>query len=305
MHGTFAVGFGYLVLHLVGRALDGHRPTAGRERTLLAASLVAGLACLANPIGLSLLTFPLHLLSRGDTLAHIREWQSPNFHSAAGLLFALWLGVAFTAMVRGRERCSRRDVLITVVFVFLSLWALRNLVLTPIVVLPILARVFAVDPARRVEDRHAPRQWLAVGLLVGLGWMGAAQATASAGYDVSDYPVKAMQAVEQQGLLGHRLLTTDEWAAYVIDQYWPRQQVFIDDRYDMYPTVVAEDYFTITQVQPGWQDVLDRYQIDVIVWRTGRPVAELLNLSSGWQQTYTDKLSTVWVRRDATTTPGP
>ena len=158
MHGTFAVGFGYLVLHLVGRALDGHRPTGGRERVLLAATLVAAVACLANPLGLSLLTFPIHLLSRGDTLAHIREWQSPDFHSAAGMIFAIWMAIVIAAMVRGRERATRRDVLIVLAFLFLSLWATRNLVLTPIVVLPILARTLAVAPARRAEDRHLPRQ---------------------------------------------------------------------------------------------------------------------------------------------------
>ena len=99
-------------------------------------------------------------------------------------------------------------------------------------------------------------------------------------YDYADYPVKAMQAVEQQGLLGRHLLTTDEWAAYVIDQYWPRQLVFIDDRYDMYPTALAEDYFTVTQIKPGWQDVLDRHQVDVIVWRADRPLAQLLEIAS-------------------------
>jgi hypothetical protein len=305
MHGTFAVGFGFLVLHLAGRALDGHRPTTGRERTLLVATVVAGLACLANPIGLSLLTFPLDLLSRGDTLSHIREWQSPDFHSPSGLLFAVWMGITVAAMVRGRERCSRRDVLVTMAFMFLGLWALRNLVLTPIVVLPVLARALAVDPARRQEDRRAPRQWLVVGLLVVIGWTGAAQAAATAGYDYADYPVKAMQAVEQQGLLGRHLLTTDEWAAYVIDQYWPRQPVFIDDRYDMYPTALAEDYFTVTQIKPGWQAVLDRHQVDVIVWRAGRPLTQLLDLAPGWQRVHEDKLSVVWVRRNAATPPQP
>jgi hypothetical protein len=300
MHGSFAVGFGYLVLHLAGRALDGHRPTSGRERVLLLATLVAAVACLANPLGLSLLTFPIHLLSRGDTLAHIREWQSPDFHSAAGMLFAVWLAITVAALFRGRERATRRDVLIAVAFLVLSLWATRNLVLTPIVMLPILARALAIDPDRRVDDRHLPRHWLAVGLLVVLGWTGAAQAASTAGYDFSDYPVKAMEVVDQQGLLGRHLFTTDEWAAYVIDQYWPRQPVFIDDRYDMYPTALAEDYFTVTQVKPGWQDVLDRHQIDVIVWRTGRPITQLLDLAPAWQQVYRDKLSTVWVRRDAT-----
>ena len=54
-------------------------------------------------------------------------------------------------------------------------------------------------------------------------------------FDFTGYPVGAMQAVARDGLLGKRLLTTDYDAGYVILQYWPSQQVFIDDRYDMYP----------------------------------------------------------------------
>ena len=111
MHGTFALGFAYLVLHLIGAALDGRSPLAGRERTLTVATIVAGVACVANPLGLSLLTFPVHLLSRGDTLAHIKEWRSPDFHSPVGILFALWIGVAITALLRTPRRCSRRDAL--------------------------------------------------------------------------------------------------------------------------------------------------------------------------------------------------
>jgi hypothetical protein len=99
--------------------------------------------------------------------------------------------------------------------------------------------------------------------------------------------------------------TTDEGAAYVIDQYWPRQPVFIDDRYDMYPTALAEDYFTVTQIKPGWQEVLDRHQVDVVVWRAGRPLTQLLDLAPGWQRVYEDKLSVVWVRRAAATPPQP
>ena len=77
VHGSFALGFAYLGLHLAGRWLDGARPTQGRERLLLKATAVSLLACVINPLGLKLLTFPVELLSRGDTLAHIREWRSP------------------------------------------------------------------------------------------------------------------------------------------------------------------------------------------------------------------------------------
>ena len=61
-----------------------------------------------------------------------------------------------------------------------------------------------------------------------------------------------MRYLERHDLIGKHLLTTDAAAGYVILDYWPQQKVFIDDRYDMYPTSVIYDYFDLTGAKPGW-----------------------------------------------------
>src|SRR5207237_5959023 len=91
VHGTFALGFAYLALHLGGRWLEGHRPWQGRERRLLLGTAAAFVAIFANPYGASLVTFPIDLLRRGDVLRHVVEWASPDFHSIRGYAFALWI----------------------------------------------------------------------------------------------------------------------------------------------------------------------------------------------------------------------
>jgi hypothetical protein len=71
----------------------------------------------------------------------------------------------------------------------------------------------------------------------------------------------------------------------------------MDDRYDMYPTQLSDDYFKLSEIKPGWQDVLDRYGVDVVVWRNTKPLTQLLDVTAGWQRTYHDDLASVWVRR--------
>ena len=66
--------------------------------------------------------------------------------------------------------------------------------------------------------------------------------------------------------LGGRLLTTDAWAGYVIYKYWPKQHVFFDDRYDMYPIALTDAYNKVPRLKPGWDKVLDQYRINVVVW---------------------------------------
>jgi hypothetical protein len=294
-HGSFALGFVYLGLHLAGRWLDGARPTQGRERVLLTATGIALLACLVNPLGVTLLTFPVELLGRGETLAHIREWRSPDFHSVMGMLFGLWIVAFAIGIARGRERCSRRDLLVSVVFLVLALWALRNLVVAPLVGLPIIARACAV-PERRA-DRRPMLNWVVLALFVVLGASGFVQAAGAEHYSFSTYPVKAMEAVEKQGLLGRHLLTTDAWAGYVIHAYWPRQPVFLDDRYDMYPTTLADDYFALRKGTADWQQILDRHGIDVVVWDKDTPLSAILDLDTAhWRRIHGDDQALAWVR---------
>ncbi len=58
--------------------------------------------------------------------------------------------------------------------------------------------------------------WVAVVVAFAMGGWWTIRAWANPGLDFRKYPVAAMEAVESQGLLGRRLLTTDSWGDYVI-----------------------------------------------------------------------------------------
>ncbi len=298
VHGTFALGFAYLALHLLGRWLDGHRPWEGRERQLLLGTTLAGAACFVNPYGAGLVTFPVALLGRSDILRHIVEWGSPDFHSARGVLFAGWIAVFLVVCARAARRVSRRDLLVTLPFLALGLWALRNIALAPLVGLPVAARALAKpEPAERA-DRAGPRGWALAAALVLAVAVFTVQAAAAPSFSDAGYPVGAMRTVQRDGLLGRRLLTTDADAGYVILRLWPEQRVFIDDRYDMYPRPVIADYFTLARSRPGWDAVLRREDVQVIVWPTGDPLVRLVEGTGHWQVRYRDARRVLLVRDD-------
>ena len=91
-------------------------------------------------------------------------------------------------------------------------------------------------------------------------------------FNFKRYPVKALESLDQEHLLGGRLLTTDAWAGYVIYKYWPQQHVFFDDRYDMYPIAMTDAYNKILSLRAGWEHVLDQYRINIVVWPDETPV---------------------------------
>ena len=298
-HGTYQLGFAYLGLHLLGRWLDGARPWLGRERRLLTGGAIAFALVFVNPYGIELVTFPIDLLSRGDILSHIVEWKSPDFRQAWGVALGLWIVVFLVALSRGRHRVTRRDLVVTVPMLLLALWAARNIAVAPLIGLPVVARAFARDEEKPSELRGtlvAAALTVLVLVAVVIGYQASTEKT----FDFATYPVASMKYLQQHDLLGRHLLTTDAAAGYVILEDYPEQKVFIDDRYDMYPRSVISDYFTLTSGKPGWNKVLDRYDVDVVVWGKDSNLAALLDQSSEWQRVHRDATDAVWVRAGTT-----
>ena len=294
-HGTYQLGFAYLGLHLLGRWTDGAPPWAGRERRLLLGAVIAFGAVFVNPYGVGLVTFPIELLSRGDILSHIVEWKSPDFRQAWGVALGLWIVVFVVALARGRHRVTRRDLVVAVPMLLLALWAVRNVAVAPLVGLPVVARAFARD-AEKPSELRGTLVVAAITVLVFAAALMGYQASTEQTFDFSTYPVASMRYLERHDLMGRRLLTTDAAAGYVILAEWPQQQVFIDDRYDMYPTSVIYDYFDLTGAKPGWSRVLDRYDVDVIVWGRDTALASLLDRSDHWQRVHRDATDAIWLR---------
>jgi hypothetical protein len=245
--------------------------------------------------------FPYHLLQRGDILRHIIEWASPNFHNLRGQALLLWLGVYVVVAARARNRFSRRDVVVTVPFLGLALWALRNVAIAPLVCLPVVARAIAVDPERaaraKAEERRGPIGIAFVVVLVVIASAIFVRAFTEADFVTVTYPVKAMNAVEREDLIGRRLLMDDGDAAYAVLGY-PGQKVFIDDRYDMFPEKVIYDFFDLSSGARNWAKVLDRYDVEVVVWPRREPLTQLIERSGDWTVIHRDDGWVAFVRND-------
>ena len=303
VHGTFALGFVYLGLHLAGRWLDGARPWSHRERRLAVAGVVAFAATFVNPYGAALVAFPMELMRRGDVLRDVVEWSSPDFHGVRGYGFALWLVVFTVVVARAGNRVSRRDLVVSIPFLLLGLWALRNIAIAPLVCLPVAARAVAVS--RRPEGPRLRLGWIAACALILVAVALTGRAASRSDFSFDSYPVEAMRSVERQGLLGRHLLADDADGGYVILRYWPRQQVFFDDRFDMYPRSLIRDFETVSTAKPGWDRVLQRHDVEVVVWERQRSLSQLLREDRTWRIIHRDASYFVFVRDGVTRSPNP
>ena len=71
----------------------------------------------------------------------------------------------------------------------------------------------------------------------------------------------------------------------------------MDDRYDMYPVQLPDDYNEIADVRPGWKSTLEKWRVDVVVWPRQRALAQALALDKLWQRVYADRTAVVFIRR--------
>jgi len=111
--------------------------------------------------------------------------------------------------------------------------------------------------------------------------------------------VKAMNVVEREGLIGRRLLMDDGDAAYAELAWAPKQKLFIDDRYDMFPEKVIYDFFDLSAGRQDWAKILARYDVEVVVWPKAQPLTQLMERSGDWTVIHRDKSWIAFVRNAA------
>lgn len=292
-HGSFVLGLGWLVLVAVGQWLDGDHRRSWRPPVLpWLGGFVVGLAvaCL-NPLGPRLLVFPLTVVGRREAFSHVVEWRSPSFQSGRGLFLAGCLVVLVVVLARARPRLGWRDVLPVAGFLGASLVAQRNLPMLAVVAAPVLAR--ALRPEAPAAADRRPSLHLAIGgLLAALGVLFVVVAAREPAFDLDGYPVAASLLLER----GSRVATTDVAAGYLILRRGDEARVLIDDRVDLYPVRVTTEYLELLDGRPGALGVLDRYDVETVLWETDRALHAQLAASERWRRVGTRDGWAVWVR---------
>jgi hypothetical protein len=291
-HGSFVLGFAYLGLHLAGRWMEGAPPWQGSERRLVIGGVLALGAGLINPYGWRLLVAPFYLAARYETLRGVVEWRHAGLGSIQGIAYLVWLAAfGATLIIRPRE-VGARGLIVSLPFFALGLMSERNIAIAPIVSFPFVARAWAI------RDERAPNRnafnWAMVALAALLLIRWTSPALRRPGLDFTGYPVGAMKAVGQRGLLGSRLLTTDKWGDYVVLVYGPRQRVFMDDRYVLYPRAVTDAMSALLNGRGDWPQVIRDYHVSVVVWPAADPSPAKLSTLPGWRKIYQDRIAAVY-----------
>jgi hypothetical protein len=196
-----------------------------------------------------------------------------------------------------------RDLGVLVPLVHLAFQAIRNTPLLVIIATPILGRA-AVScagfhwgrlsgPARRAVAAGALGLVLSSCTLVAGSRHPAHVYNAfRPAFGVADtLPAGAVNFLRREGRRG-TLWNEYVWGGYLVWHLYPDLRVSIDGRAAVYGPERFREHLTVSELEPGWQDVLARLKVNAAVVRTGSPLVSALR-ASGWVVRYEDRVATV------------
>lgn len=285
--------------------------TQPEYRLTLVGLLMLVAACF-NPAGLRMLSYPFQTLGIGALQAYIQEWQSPDFHSLSIQPFLWLLLLGFAALGISTQVISLSDFLLLAVFGSMGLMAGRNIALfalaAPVVIARHLDKLLSLrvpwlnQSASSLSFNRRKLNWLN-SLLFGLVFLAALLKAALVFPEEKNLaefqrflPVEAVQVINRAELEGP-LFNSYNWGGYLL---WsaPGYPVFIDGRTDLYDDEIIEQWLTVVQVKKGWEDILDKYRVNLVINETGSELTKTLRRSSEWSQVYQDPLAVVFSREN-------
>jgi hypothetical protein len=70
----------------------------------------------------------------------------------------------------------------------------------------------------------------------------------------------------------------------------------VDGRTDLFGDEIISQWLTVVEGGEGWRDILNRWDINMVMVEPDRPAAALL-VENGWRQVYADSTAVI-LRRD-------
>ncbi len=298
LHGGFTGLFLTLGALAVGTAFEGRFRAALRYAGIGAAALAGSLI---NPYGYQLHVHVIEFL-RSDWIRRIvLEFQPPRLDTAAGVYFEilLFLSIALCGRLAYQKRFG--EALALLAWAHAAMVSVRHVPIFALLAGPYLALELTALIGK-ARELHGPRSvwailhqlgeehqpgllrvsllaplFLAALLLFDLGF------TYPSDFPPLKYPAEA--AARYDSLIRNsRLYTTDAWGDYLLYRNYPEQKVFFDGRTDYYGEALTEDYETLLNGFPGWDEVLRKHRINAVLLPPASALAGLLRKEPTWEE---------------------
>ncbi len=305
VHLGFYFGFLVLTCWVFGSAWEKLR---GRRSSLALATLVlvaAVAAACVNPSGPDILTYPLRFAVQSPAgTAVVTEFQHPSIAQPAQ--WPIFIIVALLlASLASPQRPRAWLVLLSLIVIAAGFQSVRHMQFATLLLLPVCGPALAArwDWASSVRDSGVRIPALPGGALAGVAFLTAGFLTLqNTGGGISlyepsgkGYPADGAEFV-RQNYRDARMFNDFNSSHFLIYTLYPDQRVFIDGRFDFYGNELMSDYLKVHGARPGWQEILDRYGVEVVLVTRDVPIVRALARDPGWQRVFDGSNDIVYAR---------
>ncbi len=300
-HGSFPLAFLLVGAWLVGALVDrrGVGPALTTLAWVVAGVLVAGL----NPYGPRLWVFPFQLMGRSDMLReYVKEWQPAGIGETSAMIFAVIVLLAVLAASRTRRWA---EVLPAVGFALGAFMSIRNTAPATIVMIPVLVRGLTGEEIGRLPSMSAATARRVIAALTGAFALGVVAVLAVApSWDWEGYPTVSLDKATDLGLTdpSFRLVARDFVGNLRAFREGANQSIFIDDRYELHDEELISDMARLL-TGISWEEILDRYRADVVLWEADTELGQALAESDQWETVESEPGWIMACRRDSRVGP--
>jgi len=322
-HGTFPLGLlliGFWLFDSFWQAIvsEERSARAAVEHAVApgVALVMAALACLVNPRGISTVSYVSGMSSNPTIQSMVPEWAPPTFTTLTGQLFLIGLLIVAALLAVSPKRPSPFQLLSFIAFAGLGLRTTRGAIWFGLVMGPVLAdhlAALARETRRRLYQRFGalPRSHsqgnpilnltllvvLCLGALISLPWLKQVLPLPpkKAGVISAETPLAATEylvAARLPGPVFHAM----SFGSYLIWRAQPDYPVFVDSRIELYSPEIWYDYIGISAATENWEERLSKYGVRTLMLSTEEQPALVAATeeSERWQTVYDDEAAVVF-----------
>jgi hypothetical protein len=315
LHGGWVIGFVWLgvaiAAELAGWVWEPSNPAHRAHVKFLAIITGASVvAVLATPHGFGVYLYPFNTVGSVAQEKLIVEWFSPDFHQPfllpfEAMIFILIVGFAL-------RRPSLYELLLTLAALGLALHSVRNIALFVAAATPVIVNSYSaywkelsaargwkpVAPSRPAFAAITAFALVAITAATLVHIVAGISANRQNQVVATTYPVAAADWLAGHPDVGTRMYNQYGWGGYLVYRFYPQptRRVFIFGEAALMGDDLLNQYEDVQTLRTDWQQVLDEYKVDYIVYNRGEALANVLATDPQWKLVYEDSLAVIYVR---------
>lgn len=290
VHASFVLGLGVLSVFF----LEAYQ--IQKSTKILIQWGISLLSPLLNPFFYKTYLFLFQINEYTHTVDEWLPFKPGTFYFNVFLIFSVLLGFSFL----WSSKIKPLRLILSIFLIYLGFSAMRHAIVALIYLSPILFDNLSNTNTSILKIKH---QWLTLVFILTIPFLWSFQKkeqnlTISVNHEV--LCVQASSFLKKHHVRG-QIYNDYNFGGYLIWDQYPSQKVFVDGRLEIYGGQVLKDYYTISKAMPGWESLLEQYQINVVVVRTERAIAQAIAEHPQWDLVYFDYNALIAVKKRTNT----